>query len=190
MSQRLLLILHIGFAIFTLGPLTAATMASPRYIRKRNVAVLRYLHRSTRLYGLLTLGIFLVGIFLSKGQFAKVWLTASMTLFIVALVLLLIVERDQVKAVHALELAAAEPQPAPPAEPTVPEAPADAKASPAREDSPAAPEPQPAPEPVQPVVPGKKIAEVERGRISALSGVIALIWLVILFLMVWYGEQG
>jgi Ca2+/Na+ antiporter len=184
MSERLLLILHIGFAIFTLGPLTAATMASPRYIRERNVAVLRYLHRSTRIYGLLTLGIFLVGLLLAKGQFAKMWLTASMTLFVVALVLLLIVERDQGKAVHALELAAAEPQPAPPAEPAVPEAPADAEASPAT------PEPQPAPEPAQPVAPGNKIADVERGRISALSGVIALIWLVILFLMVWYAGKS
>ncbi|MCW2915942.1 MAG: hypothetical protein JWN52_4010 [Actinomycetia bacterium] len=181
--DRLLLTLHIGFAIFTLGPLTAATMATPRYIRARNIAVLRYLHRVTRIYGLATLGIFLVGLFLAKGDFARVWLSASMTLFIVALVLLLIVDRDQGKAVHALELAVAERQPAPPAEPTASEAPADAEASSAQKDS-ATPEPQPAPEPARPNVPGK-IAEVERGRISALSGVITLIWLVILFLMVW-----
>ena len=50
-SDRLLLFLHIGFAIFTLGPLTAATMSTPRYIRKRNVVVVRYLHRATRIYG-------------------------------------------------------------------------------------------------------------------------------------------
>src|SRR5881394_2890648 len=58
-AHRLLLILHIGFAIFTLGPLTAATMATPRYIRRGDVAVLRYLRRSTQLYGLLSLGVIL-----------------------------------------------------------------------------------------------------------------------------------
>ncbi|MCW2887701.1 MAG: hypothetical protein JWL58_4563 [Streptosporangiaceae bacterium] len=187
-SDRLLLILHIGFAIFTLGPLTAATMATPRYIRARNIAVLRYLHRVTRIYGLASLGIFLFGLLLAKGEFSKVWLSASMTLFIVALVLLLIVDRDQGRAVHALQLATAEPEPAAPAEPAAP-VPADAEA-PAPAKEPVAPESEPAAtRPAKPSVsPGGEIAEVERGRIAALSGVIALLWLVILFLMVWYGR--
>lgn len=111
-SDRILLILHIGFAIFTLGPLTAATMSTPRYIRRRNVTVVRYLHRTTQIYGLGTLGIFLIGLGLAKGDLAEAWLTVSMTLFVVALVLLLIVERDQRKAVHLLEVAAAEAAPA------------------------------------------------------------------------------
>jgi Ca2+/Na+ antiporter len=184
-SDRLLNILHVGFAIFTLGPLTAATMATPRYIRARNVAVLRYLHRATRTYGLLSLGIFLFGLLLAKGHFSKVWLSASMTLFIVALVLLLIVDRDQGRAVHALRLAEAGPRPARPAEPQAP-VPGGAEESPAGEEPPATAGPEPAP--TAPSTPGKQIAEVERGRIAALSGVIALIWLVILFLMIWYGR--
>jgi Ca2+/Na+ antiporter len=183
-SDRLLLILHIGFAIFTLGPLTAATMATPRYIRGRNVAVLRYLHRATRIYGLLSLGIFLFGLVLAKGEFSKAWLSASMTLFVVALVLLLLVVRDQGRAVHALELAAAEPEPAHSAEPTTPTTPGPVET----EGPPARQEPVGEPAAAQPVSAGKEIAEVERGRIAALSGVIALIWLVILFLMVWYGR--
>src|ERR671916_594728 len=121
-SDRLLLILHIGFAIFTLGPLTAATMASPRYIRHRNVAVLRYLNRATRMYGL----------FLADGDFARVWLTASITLFVVALGLLLIVERDQRRAVHRLEVAAAEAKPSP----TQPERPTDTPATDKTTDKP------------------------------------------------------
>jgi hypothetical protein len=32
-----------------------------------------------------------------------------------------------------------------------------------------------------------EIAQVERGRITAISGVVALLWLVILTLMVWNG---
>ncbi|GAA2080941.1 hypothetical protein [Actinomadura alba] len=203
-SDRLLLILHIGFAIFTLGPLTAATMASPRYIRLRQAAVLRYLNRATRIYGLLALGIFLFGLLLADGNFSQVWLTVSMTLFIVALALLLIVERDQRKAVHALELAAAGRAPAAP-EPTTTGAPEDKATGPGApaEEPPAngtpaeraagakgmdarAAEAQERAAKAEPA--GPPIAQVEQGRIAAISGVIALLWLVILFLMVWYGR--
>src|ERR671936_421922 len=99
-GDRLLLILHIGFAIFALGPITAATMSTPRYIRNANASVVRFLNRTTRIYGLLTLGILLFGILLAHGKFNQVWLTVSLTLFIVAIVLLLIVARDQRKALH------------------------------------------------------------------------------------------
>src|SRR4051794_30006055 len=40
-SDKLLLWLHIGFAIFAIGPLTALTSAAPRYIRARDLGVLR-----------------------------------------------------------------------------------------------------------------------------------------------------
>ncbi|NKZ06387.1 hypothetical protein [Actinomadura latina] len=194
-SDRILLILHIGFAIFTLGPLTAATMSSPRYIRKRNVAVVRFLHWTTRVYGLATLGIFLFGLGLAEGNFAQAWLTVSMTLFIVALVLLLIVERDQRKAVHLLELAAAEEArtavPAVPVRPDAGEA-ADGGEGPgdgepggraAEKTGGAAGKTDGA----TATAGGGEIAAVERGRLAALSGVIALLWLVILVLMVWNG---
>jgi uncharacterized membrane protein len=174
-SDHLLLFLHIGFAIFTLGPLTAATMSTPRYIRRRNVVVLRYLHRVTQIYGIASLGIFLFGLLLAQGDLAEVWLSVSMTLFVVALVLLLIVERDQRKAVHLLEVAAEQESAAPPAEP----APEDEKGGGkgAGEERPAA----------RPAAAGGDVAQVERGRIAAISGVVALMWLVILLLMVWNG---
>ena len=164
-SDRLLLILHIGFAIFTLGPLTAATMSTPRYIRKRNAVVVRYLHRTTQIYGIGTLGIFLFGMALAKGDLAKVWLSVSMTLFIVALVLLLIVERDQRKAVHLLEAAGREKAPS---------------SRPAGDEDEEKPGHRKADD-------GADIAQVERGRIAAISGVVAVIWLAILVLMVWNG---
>lgn len=188
MADHLLLFFHIGFAIFTLGPLTAATMSTPRYIRKRNVAVVRHLHRVTQIYGVASLGIFLFGLLLAEGDLAQVWLSASMTLFIVALVLLLIVERDQRKAAHLLEVAAAEQaRAAVPAETAAakggdgeegPDAKADAKAdAEGGEKEPGA----------RPAAADGDIAQVERGRLAALSGVVALIWLVILLLMVWNG---
>jgi hypothetical protein len=178
-SDRLLLILHVGFAIFTLGPLTAATHATPRYIRRRDVAVLRYLTRATRIYGLAALGILLFGILLAGGDFTKAYLTVSITLFVVALVLLLLIERDQRRAIHALQLAAAEQIPA-----AVPgsdaaelesgtdEGPKDEQRS----------EPEETPRPAA----DAELAKVERGRIASMSGVVSLIWLVTLFLMIWY----
>ncbi|TMQ95125.1 hypothetical protein ETD83_22835 [Actinomadura soli] len=176
-SDRLLLFLHIGFAIFTLGPLTAATHSTPRYIRKRNVTVVRYLHRTTQIYGIGTLGIFLFGLALAEGDLAEMWLSVSMTLFVVALVLLLIVERDQRKAVHLLEAASAE------AKATVPPRPAAEEAADGKETETGSKTEKEQP---RPAVEGD-VAQVERGRIAALSGVVSLIWLVILVLMVWNG---
>jgi hypothetical protein len=194
-ADRLLLILHIGFAIFTLGPLTAATMATPRYIRRGEPGVVRYLNRATRIYGLLSLGIFLFGAILAHGQFNKMWLSASMTLFIVALVLLVIIERDQRKAVHKLELADAERRPAPTSAAPPPAAPTEAASAETAESATASSEgpsaeaatgadagtPGPAPE----RAPRGELAKVETGRIATLSGVVALIWVVSLVLMVW-----
>lgn len=182
-SDHLLLILHIGFAIFTLGPLTAATMSTPRYVRKGNASVVRYLNRTTQIYGVACLGVFLFGMFLAKGRFDQMWLSASMTLFIVALVLLLIVDRDQRRAVHLLETAGAAAVPAGPSAPAAGET-ADAgegakEAKDAKEAKAERAEAAAASAP--------DVAQVERGRIAALSGVIALIWLVILVLMVWNG---
>ncbi|MGH3243894.1 MAG: hypothetical protein ACRDNL_26175 [Spirillospora sp.] len=182
-SDRLLLVLHIGFAIFTLGPLTAATHATPRYIRRRNPTVVRYLHRSTQIYGVGTLGIFLMGLALADDDLAEIWLTVSMTLFIVALVLLLIVERDQRKAVHLLEAAAETPAQVP-ARPSPEE---DGKGGKDGKGAEKAEATKDEPKPTTPTTPQGDIAQVERGRIAALSGVVSLIWLVILVLMVWNG---
>jgi hypothetical protein len=184
-GDRLLLILHVGFAIFALGPITAATMATPRYIRRGEASVVRYLNRATRVYGLLTLGIFLSGLLLAHGKLNQVWLSASMTLFIVAFVLLLIVERDQRKALHKIELDVAERH-GTPAEAEAPAAPPTA----APGDKPVAGAPTAAEEDKEPEpkpAPATELARVETGRIATISGVVALIWIVILVLMVWNG---
>lgn len=101
--DQLLLWLHIAVAIFTLGPVTAATMATPRAIRSGEVTVLRFLHRMTRLYGALSLLVFGFGLALARSRFDEFWVSASMTLFVVALALLFaIVEPDQRKALRRL----------------------------------------------------------------------------------------
>lgn len=177
-TDRLLLTLHIGFSIFTLGPLTAATMATPRYIRRGQAGVVRYLNRATRVYGLASLGIFLFGAILARGMFDQAWLSASMTLFIVALVLLVIVERDQRKAVSKLQTAA-ERRRAGQARAAEEAAGASTKAG-VKAETPG-PAPAAAPEPIPPA----ELAKLELGRIATISGVVALIWIVVLVLMVW-----
>ncbi|MER6507784.1 DUF2269 family protein [Nonomuraea sp. NPDC048881] len=139
--MSLLLWLHIGFAIFTIGPLTAATMAAPRAIRTNNVPVLRNIQRTTRIYSLASLGVLVfgvaLGIVVGNGVLGLWYMTASMTLFIVAIVLLVIIDRDLRTALRALESENAEDD-----------------------------------------------AKVQTGRVAAISGLLAVIWLVILFLMV------
>ncbi len=138
--DNLFLWLHIGTAIFFLGPMTIAMTSAPRYIRQGDVAVVRFLHRTTRIYGMLSLLVFLFGLELGRKIFDQQWLTISMTLFVVALVLLFaLVEPDQRRALAAMEANAA----------------------------------------------SETAVEVPRGRIAALSNVIAVMWLVILVLMVW-----
>jgi predicted lipid-binding transport protein (Tim44 family) len=192
-TDRLLLWFHIGFVIFAIGPVTIATMSTPRYIRARNVGVLRYLSRMTRIFGAASLGVLLFGIIAGQSlhDMSKTWVTASITLFVVALVLLVLIMRDQHKAIVAVEgsLAAA------PGDNTG-QAPAMAatasSAAGGPEPTAADVEPAPAEEPVSGTASAGSataarlhVATVERGRIASLAGVVSLIWLVILMLMVW-----
>jgi hypothetical protein len=98
-GDKVLLWLHVAAVMFLLGPLTIATTTTPRYIRSGDVAVLRHLHRTTRIFGLGSLLVFVFGAALGRDHLDKPWLTASMTLFIVAVILLVIVERDQRKTI-------------------------------------------------------------------------------------------
>jgi predicted lipid-binding transport protein (Tim44 family) len=192
-TDRLLLWFHIGFVIFAIGPVTIATMSTPRYIRARNVGVLRYLSRMTRIFGAASLGVLLFGIIAGQSlhDMTKTWVTASMTLFVVALVLLVLIMRDQHKAIVAVEgsLAAA------PGDGTG-QAPAMAATASSTAGGPeptaADVEPAPAEEPASgtattgtATAARLHVATVERGRIASLAGVVSLIWLVILVLMVW-----
>jgi hypothetical protein len=177
-TDRLIVWFHVGFVVFTIGPVTIATLSTPRYIRTRNLVVLRYLSRMTRIFGAASLGVLLFGIIAGQSlhKITQAWLTASMTLFVVALVLLALIMRDQHRAIVALEgvqapvVSGADGQPAGP-DPTG-----------EQDAEPGPPEP-PSPPPAAPQV--VALATVERGRIASMAGVVSLIWLVILVLMVW-----
>jgi hypothetical protein len=177
--ERLVLWLHVAFVIFTIGPVTIAIMSSPRAIRTRNAVVLEHLLVMTRIFGTASLGVLVFGIILGQQQkdLSKVWLTVSLTLFVVALVLLVLIMRDQRRALVALKLADKQEVPAP--QPVAAGELADGER--AAEQDAATAEPAAA----APVTAASHIANVERGRIVSLGGVVSLIWLVILVLMVW-----
>jgi predicted lipid-binding transport protein (Tim44 family) len=182
-TERLWVWLHVAFVIFTIGPVTIATMSTPRYIRAGNIGVLRYLSRMTRIFGAASLGVLLFGIIAGQSlhDMAKTWITASLTLFVVALVLLVLIMRDQRRAIAALETAQAAPAPAP--ADAAAQAPAAGVAEPTAADvepAPAAPTAGPAAQAA-----AAHLASVERGRIASMAGVVSLIWLVILVLMIW-----
>jgi hypothetical protein len=175
-TDRLVLWLHVGFAIFTIGPVTVAIMSTPRYIRKRNVVIVRYLYRTTRLFAVISLAVLIAGLVLANQlhDFSKAWLSVSLTLFVVAIALLVLIMRDQHRAIAALEEAE--------------EVAADAADRAA--DQPAAEAGEPserAQVPGGPITAEELQPHVERGRITSLGGVVSVIWLVILVLMVWNG---
>ena len=180
-TDRLVIWLHVAFVVFSIGPVSIAILATPRYIRHRNVPVLRYLLRTTRIFGAASLGVLVFGI-VAAQQLKKLstsWITAAMTLFVVSLVLLVIIMRDQRKAVIALETAAEHEALA--TANTRPDG--NGRGGPQGEaidapDAEAIPLGSPPPA-------SAHVASVERGRIAAMAGITTLIWLVILVLMVW-----
>ncbi len=192
-TDRLVLWFHVAFVIFTIGPVTLATMSSPRAIRKGNLAVLRYLSWITRIFGAGTLGVLAFGMVLGQSlkDLGKVWLTVSITLFAVALVLLLLIMRDQRRAINALELAAKDARATAGAQPVAVGVSAgdsgSADEAPPADGEPAATAPPEATPPGTPSSRAAHIATVERGRIASMAGVVSLLWLAILVLMVWNG---
>jgi len=170
-ADRLWIWLHMAFVIFTIGPVTIAILSSPRYIRKRNAPLLRYMLRTTRIFGTASLGVLAFGIVAAQSldKLSDAWITTAMTLFVVSLVLLVLIMRDQRRAVAALEKASER------------EALATANTAPAtqdgRHDTPDAQ--------ASSVSSAAHVATVERGRLASLGGIVTLIWLVILVLMIW-----
>ena len=108
-SDRAILWLHIAAAVFTIGPVTAAVLTTPRYIRKRNTVVVGYLCRVTEIYAIGSLLVLVFGLIIAQllHDFGKPWVAASITLYAVGVVLLILIMRDQRKAIAALAAAQA-----------------------------------------------------------------------------------
>jgi uncharacterized membrane protein len=183
-ADHVILWLHITAAVFTIGPGTAAIMSTPRYIRKRNTVLVGYLFRTTRIYSFAALLTLIFGLVLTgmTHKFSQWWISVSLTLFVVAFVLLLLVMRDQRKALMALDAAEGAT-----AEVAIVASKGEAAAGSAAAGATPADAAGPASaQPAATVGRDLRVAAVERGRIASIGGVTALIWLVILVLMVWH----
>jgi hypothetical protein len=199
-GDKAILWLHIAAAVFTIGPGTAAIMSTPRYIRSRNPVIVGFLLRTTRIYAFGSLLVLIFGLILTgmTHKFNQWWISASLTLFVVAFVLLLIILRDQRHALTKLDAAAGSAGAAV-ADAVDERIQEESRQAAAAEEAAAATGAQPtaaetgtaAPTAIAPpptaAIPGDvRVAAVERGRISSLGGVTALIWLVVLVFMVWH----
>jgi uncharacterized membrane protein len=188
-ADHTILWLHVTAAVFTIGPGTAAIMSTPRFVRKRNTAVVGYLFRTTRIYSFAALLTLIFGLVLTgmTHKFSQWWISVSLTLFVVAFVLLMLVIRDQSKALAALE-AADQAEGRVNGRTTVAVA-AEGEATSRSEDqgkAPAETDASTAGQPAATVGRDLRVAAVERGRIASIGGLTALIWLVILVLMAWH----
>jgi hypothetical protein len=173
-TDKLILWLHIAFVIFTLGPITLAVSSTARYIRKRDAPILRYLSRITTIFTIGSLGVLIFGAILGDlvSDFSHPWLTASMTLFLVTLVLLVLIIRDQRRAIKAVEASSAY-------------ADTPAAGTPAAETETGGQDALGSAQAAGAVSAAVHVASVERGRIAAMGGIVNLLWLAILALMVW-----
>jgi hypothetical protein len=194
---------HLVAAIFTIGPGTAAIMSTPRYIRRQNTVLVGYLYRTTRIYSIAALLTLIFGAVLAgmTHKFSQWWISVSLTLFVVAFVLLILIIRDQRTALTALTaaddtVAAGQSEAARSAGAARASAQAADVGETAQEgqQTAAAGGEQPAtavasdarPELTTDPRTGLRLAAVERGRIAMMGGITAVIWLVILVLMVWH----
>jgi hypothetical protein len=202
-ADHAVLWLHLVAAIFTIGPGTAAIMSTPRYIRRQNTVLVGYLYRTTRIYSIAALLTLIFGAVLAgmTHKFSQWWISVSLTLFVVAFVLLILIIRDQRTALTALTaaddtVAAGQSEAARSADAARASAQAADVGATAQEgqQTAAAGGEQPAtavasdarPELTTDPRTGLRLATVERGRIARMGGITAVIWLVILVLMVWH----
>jgi hypothetical protein len=174
-------------------------MSTPRFIRKRNPVIVGYLLRTTRIYSLGTLLTLVFGVILAAmtHKFSQWWISVSLTLFVVAFILLVLIMRDQRKALGALDRAAGaavadgvedSTRAADSGAATAEAAAADGTQQAVTEgDRPAiGGQPSSGAAQLAAAEANRMTAAVERGRITSLGGVTALIWLVILVLMAWH----
>lgn len=184
-SDRAVLWLHVVAAMFTIGPVTAAIMSTPRYIRKRNTVVVGYLVRITEIYTIGSALVLIFGLILTQmlHDFSKPWVSASITLYVVAVVLLVLIIRDQRKAMTAI--VAAEASAVATVRSDQPAAGTEADAAAAGGGQPATASAPTTTSTSTKVAAELHAAVVERGRIASMAGVTGLIWLAIIVLMVW-----
>ncbi|HEY0485201.1 MAG TPA: DUF2269 family protein [Mycobacteriales bacterium] len=164
--------LHVIAAVFLIGPLVLVPMTGLRAIRVGDLGAVRNAARQTTLYGLLSLLVFALGAAVVPTEpehydFGTPWVTISMTLFVVALALILGVAAPALTKAASLLEARTAPAAAP--------APTAGDAGDAGATATATGDPAPLTNPQ---------LDSARGRVAASSGVASLLLVVITVFMV------
>lgn len=163
----LLLTLHVLFAVFLIGPLTMVPMTAMRSIRKRDASAVADAARQTTIFGLASIVVFVIGFGVvgtkpSRFSLGDPWITISMTLYVIALVLVLAVLVPDLRRAAKLLTAG------------VPEAPKPTKGDEPEETLSATP---------TELADHARISSV-RARVSAIGGLVTLLFIAIIVLMV------
>jgi uncharacterized membrane protein len=167
-----LVVLHVIAAVFLIGPLVAAPMTGLRALRVGDVSAVRDAARQTTLYGFLSLAVFGFGLLAVATEdddysFGTVWVSISMTLYILSLLLvLLVIAPSLVRAARLLDSPGSVQ--VNPVEGELPRSEAGTKPRSLAEQ--------------EPEVKGK--LDAVRGRIAASGGILAVLMLITVVLMV------
>lgn len=102
-----MLTIHVVLAIFLIGPLVAAANQAPRALRAGDAGGLRVLSRTVSIYGWASIAVGVVGFGLVQERYGNEltdgWLIASILLFLVATLLVVLVVAPLLRAAAADE---------------------------------------------------------------------------------------
>lgn len=184
---KLFLALHVLLAIFLIGPLAMIPMTALRSIRRRDAGQLHGAARQTMIYGLASIAVFLLGFAVvgtepasHKISLGAPWLTISMTLYVIAIVLVLAVLVPSLnKAARLIDKGVLDPKSALAANTTA----AVESDKPAEGDS-TTTEVEPTLTATAADLASKERLDALYGRTAGIAGLVALLFAVIIVLMV------
>jgi uncharacterized membrane protein len=179
---KFVLTLHVLSAVFLIGPMAIAPMMGMRAIRKHDARGVHEAARTMTLYTLLSLvvaalGFVLIGVSNGRWSFGDAWVTISITLYVIALLLGIGVVAPGLTGAARL-LDASTPLPATPVTPTTP-------VTPVTESDTAVETPEPAGTDTATIdVETRRKVDAAYGRVAASSGIVALLLIIIVIFMV------
>ncbi|GAA0267110.1 DUF2269 family protein [Cryptosporangium japonicum] len=170
---KFVLTLHVLAAVFLIGPMAIAPMIGMRAIRRHDARGVHEAARTTTLYTLLSLvvaalGFVLIGVSNGRWSFGDAWITISMTLYVIALLLGIgVVAPGLTGAARLLDASTPVPATQVPVTDTAVETPEPAGTDTATID-----------------VETRRKVDAAYGRVAASSGIVALLLIIIVIFMV------
>ena len=176
---KLVLTLHVLAAVFLIGPMAITPMMGMRAIRRHDARGVHEAARTTTLYTLLSLivaalGFVVVSVGSKKWAFSDAWIIISITLYVIALVLVVVVVSPGLT--HAARLLDGSTQA--PATPL-------AETDPLPGSTPTPTDPEPAGTDTATIdVESRRKLDATYGRVAASSGAVSLLLVIVVIFMV------